>query len=513
MSKISIPWGWFLGIAICGSSTNCAFAQIIPDGTLPNNSSVKLEGNNSIIEGGTQAGGNLFHSFREFSVPTNGAALFNNAVDIQNIISRVTGGSVSDINGLIRTNGIANLFLLNPNGIIFGPHASLDIKGSFVASTATSLKFADGIEFSATNSQTTPLLTVSVPIGLQLGSNRGSILNQSQAINSDRNGEIVGLQVEPSKTLALVGGDIALEGGYLTAAGGRIELGSVAGLSFVSLNPTNSGWILGYDGVQNFRDIKLSQRAVVDASGSGGGDIQVQGRQVTVTDGSQIAAKTLETGLGGALSINASDFVQVSGESANPQDFSRLTTRTEGSGDAGNLTITTSKFIVQKGAQVSSGTRPRSTGNGGNLIINASDSVDVSGESVDGGVNSRLTTRTEGGGNAGNLTITTGKLIIQAGGQISTGTLANSQGNGGNLTVNASDLVAVSGESVNGEVNSRLTTRTEGGGDAGNLTITTGKLIIQAGGQISTGTLANSQGNGGNLTVNASDLVAVSGES
>ncbi len=127
-----------------------------------------------------------------------------------------------------------------------------------MASTATSLKFADGIEFSATNSQTTPLLTVSVPIGLQLGGNPGSILNQSQAINSDRNSEIVGLQVEPSKTLALVGGDIALEGGYLTAAEGRIELGSVAGLGFVNLNPTNSGWVLGYDCVQNFRDIKLN---------------------------------------------------------------------------------------------------------------------------------------------------------------------------------------------------------------------------------------------------------------
>ncbi|MDJ0533450.1 MAG: filamentous hemagglutinin N-terminal domain-containing protein [Xenococcaceae cyanobacterium MO_207.B15] len=131
----------------CGTTLIApASAQITTDGTT--NTTVTPTDNGIQIDNGSRAGGNLFHSFEEFSIPNGSEAFFNNASDIVNILSRVTGGNISNIDGLIRANGAANLFLINPAGIIFGEGARLDIGGSF---NIERLNLQDGGQISSTS--------------------------------------------------------------------------------------------------------------------------------------------------------------------------------------------------------------------------------------------------------------------------------------------------------------------------------------------------------------------------
>ncbi|MEH1890132.1 MAG: filamentous hemagglutinin N-terminal domain-containing protein [Nostoc sp.] len=490
-------------LAIAGVLTffeSFALAQIQKDGTLGSESSIitpKLIDGQPIdqIDGGAVRGTNLFHSFEQFSVSAGRTAYFNNAIDIQNIISRVTGNSISNIDGILKANGKANLFLINPNGIVFGPNASLNINGSFVASTASSLNFADGTKFSATDTQTTPLLTVSVPIGLQFGATAAPIRNQSQAkpdgaINNF--GQGVGLQVQQGKTLALIGGDITLEGGNITGKQARIELGSVAGNSLVSLSPTNQGWALGYEGVQNFQTIQLTPQngipSIVDAGGEDGGNIQIQGASV-------------ELGLNAVLSSVSYNTV-----------------------NSGNINVTTKNLVVRDGAQLQ-----------GQLIINASDSVElIGGTSIpllpDGSdlISSGLFSATYSDKNAGSITINTAKLRIEGGARISTSSegiykyisnefIPANTGKAGNLTVNASESVELIGTSPNGSRLSGLFSGTEGPGDGGNLTLTTGQLIIKDGAAITVSSQArknviyigdpNNLGKAGDLNIIARSIL------
>ncbi len=218
-----------------------ALGQITPDNTLGAEAS-RLNQNQIIngapgdeIDGGATRGSNLFHSFSEFNIKEGQRVYFANPAGVEDILTRVTGGNASNIFGTLGVAGAANLFLINPNGMLFGQNAQLDVQGSFVGTTGDGIKFADANFFSASNNQGTSLLTVSVPVGIQMGANPGTITVQGNGHNLTYDssggtvrGDVKGLQVQPGRTLALIGGDIILEGGNLRAETGRIELGSVA---------------------------------------------------------------------------------------------------------------------------------------------------------------------------------------------------------------------------------------------------------------------------------------------
>ena len=145
---------------------NSVRGQIVPDKTLGSESS-RVITNQQIkgilsdrIEGGAARGANLFHSFQEFNVKAGRGVYFTNPAGIQNILTRVTGENPSNILGRLGVDGVANLFLINPNGILFGKDATLDLRGSFTATTADGIKLGEDGVFSATDPQSSNLLTV-----------------------------------------------------------------------------------------------------------------------------------------------------------------------------------------------------------------------------------------------------------------------------------------------------------------------------------------------------------------
>ncbi|MEM9219385.1 MAG: filamentous hemagglutinin N-terminal domain-containing protein [Cyanobacteria bacterium P01_F01_bin.150] len=485
-------------------------AQIIPDSSLPTASVVTLADSIYTITDGSSRGANLFHSFDEFSVPDSSTALFDNALTIERIITRITGDNLSNIEGLIQANGNADLFLINPNGIVFGENAQLDIGGSFVVSTADQMEFEDGTILSTSTPSASPLLTVSAPVGLQYGSSPGDItvLGPGNGLGFDadnfvldRSQQAAGLTINNGETLALAGGNIVIQGGNLTAADGRVELGSVAGTEEIGLDELEVGWDLTYDTVAQFQGILLSQSAAVDVSGTNGGSLHLQGQTLRLRGGSTLLATTLGSGSGGQTVLNASDRLIVKGFSTAADGSPVLPSsviaglESGATGTGGTVDIIAPILRVVDGGAIASNNL--GAGTSGNLTITVADQI-----RVDGGIpglefSGGLLADVYAEGNGGDLSIDTGLLTVEGGGEISASTLG--AGNSGRLSINANTVSVDFGAFGLGASSILSTVQPDAMGDAGDLTIVAKSLSVSAGAVILSTTFGD--GNGGNLII------------
>lgn len=484
-------------------------AQAIPDNSLGAESSVVTPNviiNNrsaNLIQGGAvRSSTTVFHSFDRFDIPPNQATFFDNPSAIRTIVSRVTGHKSSQLlgtlglwNSAIGEIGSADLFFINPRGIAFGPQASLDLNGSFLASTATSLNFGQEYQFSTINPTPPPMLTVKVPTGLQFSGAEANILSQA-AFNPIN--QIVGLNVSPDQTLALVGGTITIQGGFFLAPQGRVELGGVQN-GEVGIRPGLNGWELDYSTIQNFRDISLNQGSEIGVDGIGGGEIRLQGKNILIDDNSRFfATVTFGDEAGGTIVIDASGMLQISNGSG-------VFTSTLTDGDAGDILLKANQVLLQNNSAIVTDSalidlgffQIRANGNSGDIFITAPESVEITN-------NSQISTSTIASGNAGLINIETGRLIARESSSfpaINSVADIGSEGNAGNINLFATQFIQVD--------NSSVFTVTAGLGDAGDLTINTPELLLTNGGRLEASTFGS--GKGGDITAFVSDQINISG--
>jgi filamentous hemagglutinin family protein len=413
-----------------------------------------------LIEGGAIRDTNLFHSFQEFNVNNGQRVYFANPTNIKNIFSRVTGNNVSNILGTLGVNGNANLFLLNPNGIIFGSNARLNINGSFLATTANSFQFPGGTQFSATNPQSSSLLSINVPLGVQYGAQPGKItVNQANLeVSSQQN-----LQT----SLTLLGGDVELTASKLTAPGRFIELGGLAGEGSVGLDVDGSlvtlEEFIGTQGNISISGTTISATAT-GTSNNASGDIQMTGRNVQIT-GSTVASigndesygtiaikasdsvflnnTILDTqnknGVGGDVLINASNQISITNKSkiSSEGSFGRILIGSSDPDEAKDpikpRTVVIDNSTLTSETASTDGNLPDQQGL---VSIRANDSVDIKN-------GSQINATTSGMDDAGNIAISAphGTVVINNGSKLLSEATKDAQGDAGYIEITARNLL------------------------------------------------------------------------
>ena len=466
-------------------------AEVVLDGTLGQKGSVS--GPNYVITDkmGAQVGSNLFHSFETFNINTGESGTFTGPGGTQNVISRVTGGASSWIDGRLgcAIPG-ANLFLINPYGMMFGPNATLDVNGSFHASTADYLLLGDTGRFDAVNPEQS-VLTVDPPSAF------GFLDDTAAPIKVDGSY----LKVPDGETLSLVGGDITLSNTTLYAPGGEIDLVSVASSGQVTFGSSGPG----VDSFERLGEINITRSDAdhvkiddteigdVDVSGEGGGVVHVRGGRFVVEGGHVFANTMGDQDSRGGIDVRVRESVAL-GHSAQMRSW------TYGSGDSGDIVLETTDLSLDGGAQISTLTWEGSTGNGGNITIDALGTITIAGKNS-AGYPSGIFCNTQGQGDGGDITVIASSFSLGEGGEIQVITF--DAGKGGGISIKANELHANGGD---------IFALTKGSGNAGDIELSGTNLSLTDGAQVNASTTKGSTGNGGNITIDASS-VTIAGKS
>jgi filamentous hemagglutinin family protein len=521
-------------VMACPTDSVAQAPAITLDGTL--GTRVGRVGDAYSINGGTVRGSNLFHSFGRFNVPTGGSATFTGPSSTANILSRVTGGEQSTIDGTISTRASmpnANFFLLNPSGVVFTSGAFLDVGGAFRVSTADNIKLADGAVFSATPvAGELGRLTSAPPQAFGfLGSTPASISVEGAA-----------LVVDPGQTLSLVGGAVQIVGGVLVAPGGLVQIGSVAspGNALLSAPDLNLG------SFPRLGQVTITDGGGITAGTDGilpGGTVVIRSGRLVVDNFAVVTTNTFD--LAGArvgIDLGATDSIVLRNGAA-------VRTESFGAGDASGIAIVTGNLAVTEGAAVESvafstgragaidiqvgradilngAIRTSSTeSRAGDITVAASDTITLSGPT------SEISTGTfalDPDILAGNILLTAGNVILGDQARIFSGGLLGQAGE--TLSIMARDAVMISGlAGISSQAFGRsagrvdisasrlimdagfVNTSTLGAGDAGRVLVTADTVNLTNGAQIASSSQIVATGSGGSITINAPGSVTISG--
>ncbi|MFH1699657.1 MAG: filamentous hemagglutinin N-terminal domain-containing protein [Candidatus Zixiibacteriota bacterium] len=478
--------------------------SMTPDGSLGSN--VALDQSNYTISEGTIRGSNQFHSFGQFNLFQGESATFTGPNTINNIIGRVTGGSQSFIDGLLRSeiNG-ANLYLLNPGGVLFGPNASLDVSGSFHVSTADFLRLGDdGVFYARLSENSTLSIDPPSAFGFLGGNPAGITIQQSS------------LQVPHGETFSLVGGDIEIVGSgipdqaqeVIVAPSGRVNIASVASAGEVAFNAPGEVPDLKMESFDRLGNINISSSAYINAIGNPGGNIIIRGGNFFLTESIMSAATNGDIdhpGIG--VDIKVSDDLVLTAGELNAAEIS--TSSLQGAtGDAGDIEIEAGSFQLTGAPEFTRiadiASRVFYSGDGGDIFIKTG--------SLHLNEFSGILAQVFGSGIGGDITIETDSLQIDGGPSlcfISTSTFAPwytaTSGDAGNLTVNAKEVVIQGGEGGFTGLASQVSTGI-GDPNGGKISVNTDTLKLFDGAQFNAGIFSGA-GQAGTIEVTADDIL------